>query len=113
LFYHTYVTHIKDREAGETTVDKLGKVIGGAVVVGLGLASVPIWLPPLAAKGAAILASHGTGLTAAAIVTVVKSLAKGRGTKEVAHELASNAGITIAFEGPLENWIKELKDHIA
>src|SRR4051794_38856876 len=115
VFYHSYVTHIKpdqERRARErelrgysTTGEKIEDALGAAIMLGLGAASIPIWAPALAVKGAAILANHGAGLTAAAMVTIIKSLAKGHAPKDVVKELIANAGISIAIEGPLENWI--------
>jgi|GEM_PF-4654128 len=110
MFAHTYYTHIKDREPIiSKTVDD---IIGASVVSVLGLASTPLWLPALAAKGATIISSHGAGLTAGALVTGVKALAEGKAPKEAVKDIVKGLAVGAAVEVPLENWLSEMQQNI-
>jgi len=110
MFYHTYKTHIEGRRTSEPS--KVEDVIVGGIMAGLGLVSIPLWLPALAAKGAAIISAKGAGLTATALVTGVNLLAEGKTPKEVAKTMAKGLAVSVLIEGPLEDWFKEVQGHI-
>lgn len=87
-------------------------VIGGGILAAIGLATAPIWLPALAAKGAALVSTKGAMLTAGALVGAAEGVIAGKEPVDIAKKIAKNAAIGVAIEGPLEDWLKDLQQHV-
>jgi hypothetical protein len=89
-------------------IDGIVKALG----LTAGVASAAVWLPPLAAKGIAIISAHKTALAVSTLVAATESLMKGETPKETASKIVKAACLSVAVKDPLESWLNELRDHI-
>ena len=78
-----------------------GDLLGHLVIV-LGLASAPVWLPPVAAGGVALLAANPK-LTADVLLALVKKVLLGTSI----YAAVAEVGLKEA-EGPLVKWLQDL-----
>jgi hypothetical protein len=75
--------------------------------IGIAAATSPIWLPTVAASGAAYIASHKVGLTIGLLISGVRGLKARKAPKEIAKDMIKDAAISTLVAAPLEDEVTQ------